>query len=119
MLVFSDPSMSLNDNGSVDGSEEEIKTTLEYRVNKSSTAEINKHYLVEFKNGIQTEMRKCLLCDLLVKAPNGGTTGLNKHFKACMKKKPGKRKLESSTGSRTTLFAMQILEKLSTVSSYC
>ena len=65
--MFSVPSMSLNDNDSVDGSEEEMKTTLEYRVNKSSTAEINKHYLVEFKNGIQTEMRKCLLCDLLVK----------------------------------------------------
>ena len=67
----------------IENNECEIKATLEYRVNKMSNVEINKQYLVEFKNGIQTEMRKCLRCDLLVKAPNGGTTGLNKHYKSC------------------------------------
>ena len=80
----------------IENNECEIKATLEYRVNKMSNVEINKQYLVEFKNGIQTEMRKCLRCDLLVKAPNGGTTGLNKHYKSCVKKVP-KRKDNSQS----------------------
>ena len=46
----------------IENNECEIKATLEYRVNKMSNVEINKQYLVEFKNGIQTEMRKCLRC---------------------------------------------------------
>ena len=80
----------------IENNECEIKATLEYRVNKMSNVEINKQYLVEFKNGTQTEMRKCLRCDLLVKAPNGGTTGLNKHYKSCVKKVP-KRKDNSQS----------------------
>ena len=80
----------------IENNECEIKATLEYRVNKMSNVKINKQYLVEFKNGIQTEMRKCLRCDLLVKAPNGGTTGLNKHYKSCVKKVP-KRKDNSQS----------------------
>ena len=42
---------------------------------------------------MQTEMRKCLRCDILVKSPNGGTTGLLKHRSTCSKKIP-KRKVD-------------------------
>ena len=41
----------------------------EYRVNKTSQSEVNKKFLVEFKNNLQTEWRKCIKCDALVKAP--------------------------------------------------
>ena len=37
-------------------------------------------------------MSTCLRFDHLVEAPNGGTTGLNKHYKSCVKKKAPKRK---------------------------
>ena len=55
----------------------QLQATVEYRVNKAS----------------KSEMRKCLRCDILVKSPNGGTTGLLKHRSACSKKIP-KRKVD-------------------------
>ena len=68
----------------VNNDDKEIKATVEYRFNKPSTAQVNKHFQLSVT--IPTEMRNSLRCDLLIKAPNGGTTGLNKHLKACIKK---------------------------------
>ena len=70
----------------------QLQATVEYRENKARKSQIN-IFLVEYKNCMQTEMRKCLRCGILVKSPNGGTTGLLKHRSACSKKIP-KRKVD-------------------------
>ena len=69
------------------------EVVIEYRVNKTSQSEVNKKFLVEFKNNLQTEWRKCIKCDAVVKAPNMGTSGMHKHLLTCGKA-PSKRPLQ-------------------------
>ena len=58
---------------------------VEYRVNKKTSSNVCKLFLLEFKDDVQTEWRKCIKCDALVKAPNSGTSGLSKHADSCAK----------------------------------
>ena len=58
---------------------------VEYRVNKKTSSNVCKLFLLEFKDDVQTEWRKCIKCDALVKAPNSGTSGLSKPADSCAK----------------------------------
>ena len=69
------------------------EVVIAYRVNKTSQSEVNKKFLVEFKNNLQTEWRNCVKCDALVKAPTMGTSGMHKHLLTCCKA-PSKRPLQ-------------------------
>ena len=59
------------------------EVVIKYRVNKTSQSEVNKKFLVEFKNNLQTEWRKCIKCYALVNAPNMGTSSMHKHLLPC------------------------------------
>ena len=54
---------------------------VEYRVNKKTSSNVCKLFLLEFKDDVQTEWRKCIKCDAL----NSGTSGLSKHADSCAK----------------------------------
>ena len=56
---------------------------MEYRVNKVTTSKVNKNFYVQFRNHIQTEWRKRIKCDVLIKAPSMGDSSMRKHFNAC------------------------------------
>ena len=47
--------MADNDNDCV-----EVVLLIEHKGNKTSQAEINRDFLVQYRNGIKTERRKCL-----------------------------------------------------------
>ena len=61
------------------------KVVIEYRVNKTSQSKVNKKFLLEFKNNLQTEWPKYPKCDVLVKAPNMGTSDMHNHLLTCGK----------------------------------
>ena len=60
---------------------------IEYKINENAKSECAKLFLVKFVNGQRTQYRRCFRYETEIKAPDGSTSGMNKHARSCTGKR--------------------------------